>query len=79
MKTSDWAPFVGRAPATLLGGLCLVALTPQAQMQPGPGRRWYQFLELCRGLGPNLNPQIHPISHTNSHTTHASYMPSFPR
>lgn len=31
MRPRDWPLFVGIAPATLLGGLCLAAFTTQAQ------------------------------------------------
>jgi hypothetical protein len=56
MKTRDCPLFVGIAPATLRGGLCLAALTTRAQNATWTGGAGTGFLEQCRELERSPNP-----------------------
>jgi hypothetical protein len=55
MKTRDCPLFVGKAPATLRGWLCL-ALTMRAQNATWTGGAGTGFLEHCPELGRSPNP-----------------------
>jgi hypothetical protein len=56
MKTRDCPLFVGIAPATLRGGLCLAALITLAKTQLGPAALVPVFWKQCRELGRSSNP-----------------------
>jgi hypothetical protein len=58
MKTRDWPLFVGIAPTTLLGGLCLAALTTQAQNVTWAGGVGTGFWKPAGDWGPSPNPQF---------------------
>ena len=79
MRTWDWPLFVRIALRdAVLDGLCLAALTTQAQNATWTGSAGTGF---CNSIGNWAQPQspIHPKSHINSYTTHAIYLRSFLR
>jgi hypothetical protein len=76
MKTRDCPLFVGIAPATLRGGLCLAGLITLGQNATWTGGAGTGFLETVPGIGAQSQSLIHPISHINSYTAHATYLSS---